>query len=1206
MHHPFPTLASICTFPVVALAVVLAGAAPMAHAQDYVFTTLAGTPGGGGLTNGPVSQAQFNEPLGVARDAQGNFFIADTGNNVIRRLSVAGEVTTFAGVPGTGLFVDASGNQAGARLPLAVAVDGTGNLYTTDLQGHAIWRITSTGVVTLFAGSTISAGSVEGTGSVARFRNPAGLAVDSAGNVFVADRQNHTIRRITSAGVVTTFAGNPGSSGFADGLGNAARFASPYGLALDAAGNLYVSEIGNHTIRKITSTGAVSTLAGSPGDPGSFDGAGTTALFNAPTGLVVDPGGTVYVCDSLNHTIRRITSAGVVTTLAGNASAVAGGYADGTGPAARFSKPNGISRDAAGNLLVLDSVNHLIRRVSLGGVVTTLAGLPASNGAVDAIGDDARFNSPFDVAVDAGGVVYVADRLNHTIRKIAPGGVVTTFAGAAAIQGFADGVGTNARFSRPAGVAVDTAGNLYVADTLNHVIRRITSSGVVTTFAGSAGEPGATNGTGGAARFRQPSDVAVDANGTLYVADTGNELIRRISPAGVVTTLAGSAGEFGFADGTGGAARFNTPSGLAIDSTGTLFVADSASHTIRKVSSTGIVTTLAGTPGIAGTLDGTGGAAMFASPSGIVIDPSGNVLVADSFGHTIRRVTGAGVVTTIAGTALVAGAADGVGSAARFQLPRGLAMDRAGNLYVADSNNNTIRWGSINPPSLSSPPTAAGVVRQAFAYTATFAGTVTGPYEATGLPAGLAFNTTSGVISGTPTVTGNFRLTLRASNAAGTGSGSLSLTISGPPVITTQPRDLTVDVGRSVRLSVVASGFPTPTFQWRRNGVAIAGATAANFAIANVTTADAGEYSVVATNLLGSVTSRNATLTIVSGFPTIGTEPADQTLSEGANATLTVAATGNATLAYQWTKDGTPIAGATASSLSLASVTSAEAGAYAVTVSNAIGTVTSDAATVTVEPASAIANLSIRTGLAAGQTLIVGAVVRDGTKNVLVRAAGPALAAFGLTGLTDPILEVFGSGPLPIAANDDWAANLGPTFTALGAFAFTPGSRDAALLQSLNGAVTFQARGPGAGTVLVEAYDATGGLTARLANLSARSRVGTGSDILIAGFNLSGTSSKQVLIRAIGPGLAAFNVTGTLADPSLQVLNSAGAVVASNNDWSATLAPTFTRVGAFPLTNGSRDAALLVTLPAGASYTVQVSGADGGTGEALIEIYEVF
>lgn len=328
---------------------------------------------------------------------------------------------------------------------------------------------------------------------------------------------------------------------------------------------------------------------------------------------------------------------------------------------------------------------------------------------------------------------------------------------------------------------------------------------------------------------------------------------------------------------------------------------------------------------------------------------------------------------------------------------------------------------------------------------------------------------------------------------------------------------------------------------------------------------------------------------------------------QGTTTTRTVAATGQAPLTYQWFKDGAPLAGATASSLVLAHATSAEAGKYTVTVANAVGTAASDPALVTVTPASALANLSVRTRLAADAALIVGAVVRDGTKNILVRAAGPALAAFGLTGLTDPRFEVFGAGPAPVAANDNWASNLASTFDAVGAFPFTPGSRDAALLQSLLGAVTFQARGTGPGAVLVEAYDASGGLAARLANLSARSQVGTGADILIAGFNVSGANSKQVLIRAIGPGLAGFNLTGFLADPALTVLNAnTGAVIATNDNWNATLAPTFVRVGAFPLTAGSCDAALLVTLPAGASYTVQVSGADGGAGEALVEIYEVF
>jgi hypothetical protein len=238
--------------------------------------------------------------------------------------------------------------------------------------------------------------------------------------------------------------------------------------------------------------------------------------------------------------------------------------------------------------------------------------------------------------------------------------------------------------------------------------------------------------------------------------------------------------------------------------------------------------------------------------------------------------------------------------------------------------------------------------------------------------------------------------------------------------------------------------------------------------------------------------------------------------------------------------------------------------------------------------------------------LIVGAVISGGSREIVFRAAGPALNQFGLTGLADPRLDLFTGGVLPSAGNEDWNDSLTSLFASLGAFPFLPGSRDAALAQSLQGSFTVQSRGPGAGTVLVEAYDADSGFAPRLVNLSARNQVGTGSDILIAGFAVSGTGTKQLLIRAIGPALTAFGVTGALIDPRLQVFNSAGAVVAANDNREPGLATSFTQVGAFPLTAGSRDAALLLTVNAGASYTVQVEGVGGTTGEALIEIYEVF
>ncbi|MCX6996217.1 MAG: hypothetical protein NTV49_03825 [Kiritimatiellaeota bacterium] len=223
-----------------------------------------------------------------------------------------------------------------------------------------------------FVGQPGGQGNVDGTGSAARFNNPNGAAVDSAGNVYVADYNNHTIRKVTAAGVVTTLAGSAGSSGSADGTGNAARFCGPIGVAVDSAGNVFVADSFNHTIRRVTPAGVVTTLAGSAGTPGSADGTGSVARFYNPTDVAVDSAGNVFVTDNNNHTIRKVTVAGVVTTLAGSAGT--SGSADGAGNAARFNHPVGVAVDGAGNVFVTDNNNHTIRKLTAAGVVTTLAG----------------------------------------------------------------------------------------------------------------------------------------------------------------------------------------------------------------------------------------------------------------------------------------------------------------------------------------------------------------------------------------------------------------------------------------------------------------------------------------------------------------------------------------------------------------------------------------------------------------------------------------------------------------------------------------------------------------------------------------------------------------------------------------------------------------------------------------------------------------
>jgi len=339
----------------------------------------------------------------------------------------------------------------------------------------------------------------------------------------------------------------------------------------------------------------------------------------------------------------------------------------------------------------------------------TLAGLAgnANYGTNDGTGSAARFNGPEGVAVDANGNVYVADTGNDTIRRITPTGVVTTLAGSPLNNGTNDGIGSAASFASPGGVAVDSAGNVYVADPVSDTIRKVTAAGVVTTLAGQAGVTGTNDGTGSAARFDFPQGVAVDGSGNLYVADLDNDTIRKVTPVGtnwIVTTLAGLAGSSGSADGTNSAARFDEPDGVAVDSTTNLYVSDQLNYTIRKVTPVGTnwaVTTLAGQPGVMGVNDGVGSAAQFYQPSSVAVDSATNLYVADD-DDTIRKVALAGtnwVVTTLAGLALNSGTNDGTGSAARFFVPVGVAVDSATNLYVADQFNEAIRKGY--PPGSS-------------------------------------------------------------------------------------------------------------------------------------------------------------------------------------------------------------------------------------------------------------------------------------------------------------------------------------------------------------------------------------------------------------------------------------------------------------------------------------------------------------------------
>ncbi len=1108
--------------------------------------------------------------------------------------------TTLAGVPsGSG---DGAGPAARFESPSAVAVDSAGNTYVADTGNDTIRMITSGGVVTTLAGSPGAAGSSDGTGPAARFDAPSAIAVDASGNIYVADTGNDTIRMIASGGVVTTLAGTADSPGSTDGTGTMASFNSPSGLAVDGSGNIYVADTGNDTIRMIASGGVVTTLAGTAGSPGSTDGTGSLASFNSPTGIAVSSG-TLYVADSGNRTVRMVATGGVVTTLAGIAGSA--GSANGAASAATFNSPSAVAVDGSGNIFVADSGNDTIREIAATTeAVTTFAGSTGVPGGTDGRASAALFNEPTGVAVGPGGI-YVADSANDAVRLVS-GSTVSTLAGTES-SGTANGTGPQARFLSPTGIAVDASGNIYVADPVQSVVRAVSPAGAVSALAG--GSVGSSDGTGPAASFNGPRAIAVDATGNLYVADTGNDTIREIAPGGVVTTMAGTAGLAGSADGTGKAARFNSPTGVAVDGSGNVYVADSGNGTIRMITPAGLVTTLAGTAGVAGYFDAAGPEAQFDGLGQIAADPSGNVYAAENSG-TIRKITGQGVVSTVAGIYLGLGDTDGAPDYAQFNFPQGIAVDGGGNLYVADSGNEVIRM--IDPTGTVS----------------TLAGNAGVPGGSDGQGSAAEF-LGPGQIAVDPI--GNLYVADTGNHSVRTGSPP-----HGQPSFTVEPSTQSVALGASATLTIAAAGNPSPSVQWYLNGVPIPGATSSSLTVTGASSSAAGSYFAVASNSVGQAVSTVATLSVGTGSaPVIVTPPVSENVVPGSNASFTVSATGTAPLAYQWNFNGSPIAGATSQTLTIPNAGSGNDGSYSVTVSSVAGSTTSAAATLDVTAQATgprLINLSARATVGTSSDVLIAGfyISGSGQKNMIVRGVGPTLAQFGVPGyLTQPGLDLFNQASVQIASDNGWmgSSSLSAGFVSVGAFPFLTNSADSALELGLSANASYTAEVVGAnggtGVALAELYDADANAdvsSTRLANISARANVPAGGTV-IAGFVVGGVGNETVLIRGVGPTLAEFGLANVLATPVLTLYDSGGNVISSDEGWENPVSPAtgpwagvaspanathsvFTSVSAFDLPDGSADSAMVVSLPPGA-YTAQVTGAGGSSGVTLAEIYEL-
>ncbi|EFC41150.1 predicted protein [Naegleria gruberi] len=752
----------------------------------YNITTIAG--GGSVVGDGLLAtNAQLAIPAGVAISSIGEIIIADSNNNRIRKISTNGYISTIAGT-GSASFGGDGGLAINAQLnsPSAVSISSNGDMYISDTGNQRIRKISTNGYISTIAGS--GTGGYSGDGGLAtsaQLYYPKGVAISPSNEIYIADTYNHRIRKVNTNGYISTVAGSgTGGYGGDGGLATSAQVNYPFSVSISSTGEIYIADYYNQRIRKVTTYGFISTVAGSGTAGYSGDGGlATSAQLYYPLGVSISSAGEIYIADYYNHRIRKVTTSGYISTIAGTTYGFSGD--GGLATSAQLYYPNGVSTGSNGEIFIADTYNYRIRKINTSGYISTIAGtssfgnnIPATGANIAPTGSPTLNNGKI-VFADTSGQVRQVDLTTNIISTL--GGTVgsttivqafynptcakyyktdlyilysnyyldkvTSVASKVAGTGTLNGYGgdgnlaTSARLNYPYGTAFSSNGDMYIADTNNNRIRKVTTSGYISTVAGSG--TGGYSGDGGlatSAQLNYPRSVAISSSGEIYIADFNNHRIRKINISGYISTIAGT-GSVGYS-GDGGLAtnaQLYYPQTVAVSSSGEIYIADAYNHRIRKINTSGYISTIAGTGSVG--YSGDGGLATSAQlyyPFSVAISSVGEIYIADTYNHRIRKINTSGYISTISGTGSGGYSGDGgLATSAQLNYPFSVAVSSVGEIYIVDTNNYRIR--KINTSG----------------YISTIAGTGTGGYNGDSIlatsaqlnyPYGLTISSTSEII----------------------------------------------------------------------------------------------------------------------------------------------------------------------------------------------------------------------------------------------------------------------------------------------------------------------------------------------------------------------------------------------------------------------------------------------------------------------------